>query len=72
MKENKSIVPICQIVVLLLMSMALCRAEQTKKPDQPQQHSYLCSDIGTKTLLIMSADRKVEWEYPVEMCTDAF
>ncbi len=69
---NKRYIFILQTVVLLLtMSLASCGGQQVR-PDQPQQHSYLCSDIGTKTLLIMSADGKVEWEYPVEICTDAW
>ena len=73
MKMNKRYMPILQTVVLLLtMSLASCSAEQAMKSDQPQQHSYLCSDIGTQTLLKVSADGKVEWEQPVEICTDAW
>lgn len=72
MKMNKNIRSIIQTVILLLStSLASCGGQQVR-PDQPQQHSYLCSDIGAKSLLMVSADGKVEWEYPVEACTDAW
>jgi hypothetical protein len=60
------------VVGLILCMAGLCNAEQVSNSDQPVKHSFLCSDIGTKTFLIMSVDGKVEWEYPVEVCTDAW
>jgi hypothetical protein len=71
--RNENVRSVIQIVILLLtVPLVPCSAEHTRKADLPQQHSYLCSDIGAKSLLRVSADGKVEWEYPVEVCTDVW
>ncbi len=70
---KKSMLPIFQIVVLLvLMSVTSCSLEQGKNSKEAIVHSYLFSDIGAKRVFKMSAAGEIEWEYPADQCTDAW
>lgn len=46
--------------------------EQKKKTGQKVKHSFLCSDVGRDIVAKFSADGKLEWEYPINECTDAW
>ena len=47
-------------------------AERETTPRQTVQHSFLCSDIGAKSVFKISAAGEIEWEYPADQCTDAW
>ena len=49
-----------------------CSGVSVVKLDQPIKHSYLFSDIGAKCVFKISAEGQIEWEYPVDQCTDAW
>ncbi len=57
---------------LLPIATASHAAEQEKDPKQSVRHSYLCSDIGAKRIFKISAVGAIEWEFPVDQCTDAW
>ena len=70
---KKTIAFIVQIVILAIpMAEESYGTEKEKKPGQPVRHSYLCSDIGAKRVFKISAAGEIEWEYPVDQCTDAW
>jgi len=70
---KKKIAFIIQMVILSL-SMAITSdgAEKERSPKQMVKHSYLCSDIGAKSVFKISAAGEIEWEYPADQCTDAW
>jgi hypothetical protein len=60
------------LVMLLPMAIASYGIEQGQTPREAVRHSFLCSDIGAKRVFRISALGKIEWEYPVDQCTDAW
>ena len=51
----------------VLSAIVWTHAEQTLPA---VKHAYIFSDIGAKRVFKMSADGKIEWEYPADQCTD--
>ena len=43
-----------------------------EKKQSVVKHAYLFSDIGAKRVFKMSAEGKIEWEYPADQCTDVW
>ena len=56
--------------VLLSLAVWSYAAQAKKEPAQAVRHAYIFSDIGAKRVFKMSADGKIEWEYPADQCTD--
>ena len=54
---------------LVLSVAASCHAAKDKA-ESVVKHAYIFSDIGAKRVFKMSADGKIEWEYPADQCTD--
>jgi len=71
MKKNIALM-LLMVIVLLPMATISYGAEQETNPKQTVHHSFLCSDIGAKRVFKMSAAGDIEWEYPVDQCTDAW
>ena len=63
---------ILAVIFLLPMATASRGADQGTRPRQSVEHSFLCSDIGAKCVFKISGAGEIEWEYPVDQCTDAW
>ncbi len=70
--EKRIASAILMVMFLLPLTITSYGAEQDKTPKQAVRHSFLCSDIGAKRVLRISAAGKIEWEYPADQCTDAW
>ncbi len=70
---KKKIAFIVQMVILSLSTATISDgAGQERSPKQMVKHSYLCSDIGAKSVFKISETGQIEWEYPADQCTDAW
>ncbi len=56
----------------LPMAVTSYGAEQNKIPRRTVEHRFLCSDIGAERVFKISAVGDIEWEYPVDQCTDVW
>ena len=70
--ENIMLRTILMVVVAMPMAMVSYGAERDKDAKQTVRHSFLCSDIGAKRVFKISAAGEIEWEFPVDQCTDAW
>ncbi|MCY2953593.1 MAG: hypothetical protein NTU53_16680 [Planctomycetota bacterium] len=56
------------VAILLLLSCSVFAADQKIQEGSP--HAFVCTDYTQGKVFVVSAEGKVEWEYPAKDCND--